>query len=334
MSNIYKPTVNPVGIEGDDLPYHVSLLNCNAGMFDTQLLFWPLVDHYNTHDTSWHNTYIERAKKSKTVIFYDLVNTGDYEHTKFCEFISNFDHPHKIYLTVNQSRELKLANVEVLHWDFMWNRYRSYYTETIPYNSLYLHHYSGPTAYQLPVLDFDTPRDKKFLSMTGREFGYRTNLYEYVKDFNDGYVSNRSRGITIEGTNIVGAFEPVPNKFYLDSYISVYCESNFLQTNLIHVTEKTFEPLVKGHIILPFSNPGTIARLENMGFRMPLGVDYSFDSIIDPQQRFTALTDEFQNLMMKNLPKLYKDNQAVFIHNQACINNIGYDDRILKLYNV
>jgi hypothetical protein len=322
------------GIEGDDVPYHLGLLGHNADKFDSEILFWPLVNHYNTHDAEWLDTYTKRAQSSKTIIFYDLVNTGDYEHTKFCEFISNFDHPHRVYLTVNQSPNLKLANVEIVPWDFMWNRYRSYYTETVPYNNLYLHHYSGPAAYQIPNLDFDRPRTKKFLSMTGREFSYRTNLYEFVKSLDYGYTSNRSRGITVEGQDIVGAFQPVPNEFYLDSYVSIYCESNFLRDDLIHITEKTFEPLIKGHIILPFSNPGTIARLIDMGFKMPVGVDYGFDSITDPQQRFAALTNEFQRLMMQNLPQLYKHNQEIFLHNQECINTIAYDTRILTLYNV
>ena len=322
------------GIEGDDVPYHLGLLGHNADKFDSQVLFWPLVDHYNTHDAEWLAAYTKRVTLSKTIIFYDLVNTGDYEHTKFCEFISNFDHPHRVYLTVNQSPKLKLANVEIVPWDFMWNRYRSYYTETVPYNNLYLHHYSGPAAYQIPKLAFDQPKAKKFLSMTGREFSYRTNLYEFVKDFDYGYTSNRSRGITIEGKDIVGAFQPVPNEFYLDSYVSIYCESNFLRDDLIHITEKTFEPLIKGHIILPFSNPGTIARLVDMGFKMPAGVDYGFDSITDPQKRFSALTNEFQRLMMQDLPQLYKHNQQIFLHNQACINTIGYDTRVLAIYNV
>jgi hypothetical protein len=322
------------GIEGDDLPYHLELLGHDANAFDPGVLFWPLVNHYNTHDANWLETYTTRAKSSRAIIFYDLVNTGDYEHTKFCEFVSNFDHPHRVYLTVNQSPKLKLANVDVVPWDFMWNRYRSYYTETVPYNSLYLHHYSGPAAYQIPQLAFDRPKAKKFLSMTGREFSYRTNLYEFVKDFDCGYVSNRSRGITVEGRDIVGAFQPVPNKFYLDSYVSIYCESNFLRDDLVHITEKTYEPLIKGHIILPFSNPGTVTRLIDMGFKMPVGVDYGFDSIADPQQRFTAVTNEFQRLMAEDLPQLYKRNQEVFEHNQRCINTVDYDTRILKLYNV
>ncbi len=334
MNNMYKPTVNPVGIEGDDLPFQLKLLGLDANTFDQQCCFYPLVDHYNTHSADWQAQQIKRAKQCQAVIFYDLVNTGDYEHTKFCEFVSNFEHPRKIYLTVNQSAKLKLANVEIVPWDFMWNRYRSYYTESIPYNNLLLHHYAGPGAYQIPKLDFDQPRERKFLSLTGREFGYRTNLYETVKDYSEGYVSNRSRGIYLEGAPVVGAFEPVPNKFYLDSYISIYCESNFLRTDLVHITEKTYEPLTKGHIILPFSNPGTISRLVEMGFCMPDCVDYSFDCVEDPAKRFAMVIEQFKILMMQNLPKLYKQNQPVFEHNQKCINNIDYDKRILELYNV
>jgi len=330
---MYKPTVNPVGIEGDDLPFHLNLLGRDARAFDG-CWFYSLVDHYNTHGPDWPEQQIKQAKQCRAVIFYDLVNTGDYEQGRFCEFISNFDHPRRIYLTVNQSIKLKLADVEIVPWDFMWNRYRSYYTESIPYNDLLLHHYSGPGAYQIPELDFDQPRERKFLSLTGREFGYRTNLYEAVRDYSEGYVSNRSRGIYLEGAPVVGAFQPVPNKFYLDSYISIYCESNFLRTDLVHITEKTYEPLTKGHIILPFSNPGTISRLVEMGFRMPNCVDYSFDSVEDPAKRFAMVVGEFKTLMMQNLPRLYKENQAVFEHNQQCINNIDYDKRILELYNV
>jgi hypothetical protein len=331
---MYKPTVNAVGIEGDDVPYHLNLLAHDANAFDQDICFWPLVDHYNTHGLDWHAKQLQRAQNSRAVIFYDLVNIGDYEHTRFCEFVSNFDHPCKIYLTVNQSDQIKLAGVKIIAWDFMWNRYRSYYTEIIPHNTLYLHHYAGPSAYQIPKLDFKQSRNKKFLSMTGREFGYRTNLYQAVKDYSEGYVSNRSRGVTLEGRPIAGAFEPVPNKFYEDSYISIYCESNFLRTDLIHITEKTYEPLIKGHVILPFSNPGTISRLKSMGFLMPNFVDYSFDNIQDPQQRFDAVLDQFKNLLMQNLHRLYQENQLVFEHNQKCITEIGYDQRILELYDI
>jgi hypothetical protein len=132
----------------------------------------------------------------------------------------------------------------------------------------------------------------------------------------------------------VGAFNPVPNEFYLDSYISIYVESNCLQSDLIHITEKTYEPLLKGHIILPFSNPGTIRRLRDLGFAFPDFVDYNYDTIQDPIARFNALKEVFKNLLMQNLPKLYQDNQHIFTHNQKCVNVIPYDNNLLEIFNV
>ena len=67
---------------------------------------------------------------------------------------------------------------------------------------------------------------------------------------------------------------------------------------------------------------------------MPDFVDYSFDNIRDTHTRFEAVLEQFKNLMMQNLPRLYKQNQSVFEHNQACVNKIGYDQRILELYDI
>jgi hypothetical protein len=319
------------GIEGDDIGYHLSLLNLDINNISRDCYFFPLNNHYNLHTDAWLQQATQTAQAHKTVIFYDLVNTSDGDHRRFCKFITEFDHTNKIYLTVNQSSNLYLENVKIIAWDFMWNRIKAYYTESIPGN-LFLHHYMQG-KYQLNKLDFTSDRSKTFLSLTGREYGYRTKLYEFVKNYN-GYVSNRSRGITLEQTTINGAFVPVPDKFYLDSYISIYVESNSLETDLIHITEKTFEPLLKGHIILPFSNPGTIQRLQNMGFQLPNFVDYSFDTIKDPEKRFQAVTEEFKRLIIQNLPKLYLKNKNIFIHNQQCINTIKYDNRILEIFNV
>jgi hypothetical protein len=319
------------GIEGDDIPYHASLLGYNTSRVSKSVWFFPLNDHYNMHKKDWVESNTIIARQHDAVIFYDLMNTGDYEHGKFRQFVSECKHHNKYWLTVNQNPNFILDGVKLVPWDFMWNRTRAYYTEPIP-NDLYLHHYTSG-KYTLPKLDFDRPRSRKYLSLTGRDYGYRTHLYDFIKDYG-GYVSNRTKGRYLEDEPIVGAFSPVPNEFYLDSYISIYVESNCLQSDLIHITEKTFDPLLKGHIILPFSNPGTIRRLRQMGFKFPDFVDYSYDTVLDPVARFTALKEVFKNLLMQNLPKLYKDNQEIFIHNQNCINTIPYDNRLLEIFNV
>jgi hypothetical protein len=171
--------------------------------------------------------------------------------------------------------------------------------------------------------------------MLGREYGYRKPYYEFVLPHKaHGYVSNRSRGITLEDHEVLGAYCPVPNSYYEDTYFSTYVESNCTQSDLIHLTEKTFEPLIKGHAILPFTNNGAIQRLIDMGFKMPNFIDYSFDSIEVVDERFFRVQEEFLNLLETDLDQVYKNNQAVFEHNQRCINTIPYDTRILEVFNV
>lgn len=322
---------NIQGIEGDDIPYHLGLLGEDVDNLPKDVYFYTLTDHYNVHGAEWKKSTEECATKSRAVVFYDLVNTGDYEHSLFCNFISNFNHPKKIYLTVNHSPKLKLDGVEIIQWDFMWNRFKSYYTQSVPEN-LYLHHYSAGN-YKLPELDFYRRRNKKFISLTGREYGWRTRLYNEVSQY-DGYISNRTREIYLEQKPVIGAFNPVPNTFYLDSYMSIYVESNCMQSNLIHLTEKTFDPLTKGHIILPFANPGSVSRIRDLGFLLPRFVDYSYDKIIDTGERFRALMVEFDRLMNLDLAKLYADHKDVFTYNQQCIHSIPYDYSLKRIFNV
>lgn len=323
------------GIEGDDIPYHLSLLGYDAGtMITDRYYFFPLNDHYNSHGTVWLEETTTVAKTKRVVVFYDLVNTGDYEHSKFKQFIWSFDHPCKVYLTVNQSIKLDMGpTVKIIPWDFMWNRIKAYYMEPIP-EYHHLHHYSRG-KYKSVRLDSSYLRSKKFLSMLGREYGYRKPYYEFILEHsNNGYVSNRSRGITLEQEQVIGAYSPVPNSFYEDSYFSTYVESNCTQRDLIHLTEKTFEPLIKGHAILPFTNPGAIKRLKDMGFQMVDFIDYSFDTIEDADLRFKAVQAQFLKLIELDLNELYKQNQTIFEHNQNCINTIPYDTRILEIFNV
>ena len=323
------------GIEGDDIPYHLSLLGYDAStMITDRYYFFPLNDHYNTHGPTWLNDTTAIAKSKDVVVFYDLVNTSDYEHTRFKQFIWSFDHPCKAYLTVNQSPKLDMGpTVKIIPWDFMWNRIKAYYTEPIPSHK-HLHHYSQG-KYKSIRLDSSYLRSKKFLSMLGREYGYRKPYYEFILEHSsNGYVSNRTRGITLEDHQVMGAYSPVPNTFYEDSYFSTYVESNCTQRDLIHITEKTFEPLIKGHAILPFTNPGAIKRLTDMGFKMVNFIDYSFDTIEDADLRFAAVQQEFLKLLELGLDNLYKENYAIFEHNQRCIDTVPYDPRILEVFDV
>lgn len=326
---------NIQGIEGDDIPYHLGLLGYDVKHISDRYYFFPLNDHYNTHGSTWLSSVTKQAQHSNVVVFYDLVNTGDYEHEHFKTFIREFVHPHKVYLTVNQSRKLNLGpSVRIVQWDFMWNRTKAYYTQKPP-STLRLHHYRQD-AYTLNDLNFDKSRSKNFLSLLGREYGHRTLHYDFVSNYSHcGYISNRSKGITLEkNSNVVGVYTPVSNIFYDETYFSTYVESNSVQTDLIHLTEKTFEPLLKGHAILPFTNPYAIERLSNMGFKNVNFINYAFDTVEDHATRFEMVKQEFSRLLGTDLQKSYFDNKSVIQHNRQCLHDIPYDNRILEIFDV
>ena len=50
-------------------------------------------------------------------------------------------------------------------------------------------------------------------------------------------------------------------------------------------TEKTFTPMCKGHFVLPFGTPGTIAHLKSeYGFEFPHWIDYGYDNLPDVER--------------------------------------------------
>ena len=326
------------GIEGFDIPYHLQILGYKVeDIRDT--FFVSLNDHYGLHTEGWLESVKNTAQNYRRVVFYDLINHGDEYINNFCSFINEFPHSNKWYLTNNFSSNFTLDNVTVLSWDFMWNRSKLYYTdideEYVRSLNPILHHYAGKTSYILNELDANKPRSRIFLNLCGRGYGYRLDLHDFLQSFADqGYSSVRSLGKVLGDDNTVGAFKPIPNSFYDDTYLSVYVESNCVNNNLIHITEKTFEPLFKGHFIMPFSNTGTIQRLRDLGFRFPDFIDYSYDTIEDDVSwRFAVFKRYLKDALKLPWNKLYKDNFDIIQHNRNQLYKLEYDRSILKLFD-
>lgn len=324
------------GIEGDDIPYHLQLLGFDVNNIVDEY-FVSLNDHYGLHTDNWLEQTITTAQQYKKVIFYDLINTGDEYHEGFCNFVNNFPHEHKIYLTNNFSKKFFLENVRVIPWDFMRNRTKLYYTDInkqlVEEKNLILHHYTRQEKYILNDLNFDKARDKIFLNLCGRAYGYRRDLHQFLNTFQHiGYQSLRTEGIHLESDPQLGAYTPIPNYFYDNSYVSIYSESNCLSNELIHITEKTFEPLIKGHFILPFANIGTIARLRDLGFRFPEFIDYSYDSIDEVRWRFAVYKKTVSDILKLPIRELYQENFDIILHNRKHFFELDYDRAILEIF--
>lgn len=332
--NITFPHIQ--GIEGDDLPYYIRLLGADPADLPKDVWFVPVNDHYNRHGPEWYPWTVSNAANARTVVFYDAENSGDWFHPQFVDFITNFPHDNKVYLTSNFSKRFSIPGVQVIAWDFDWNRVKAYYTETIP-NGIYLHHYGAKHRYTLT--NINTTPSKKFLSLCGQAFDHRAKLYDVVKNNDHGYVSNRAAGRTLEDsvetTEEVWGYTPVPNIFYEDTCLSVFVESTCTCTDLIHLSEKTIEPLIKGHFVLPFSNPNFIERVSDLGFRFPDCIDYSYDRELDVDRRFDMFIEEFSRLINdEDIFRLHQQHQGLFKYNRQCLYDIPYDNSILEIFNV
>jgi len=313
------------GIEGPDIPFHLGLLGQEFVQAEQgQYHFVPLVDHYNTHGADFFTEQEQLAKNSDYVVLYDLLNIGDNELAVYIDQVNKFAHPNKIYLTVNQADIT--VNCQVVHWDFMWNRFLAYYFENINVDGL--HHYT-PGAYSIPDIDYTAPRSRDFLSLYRRRDQQRDRLFTQVKLYN-GYYSNFPAGIALDTLNAPG-FAPVDNQYYQDSYFSIFVDSNYANPNLIHVTEKTYEPLLKGHLILPVANPKSIDHLRSKGFQFS-NINYDFDDVVDYEERFKLIINEFHRVRA-HARDIYMASIDDIKHNLTVFEQKQYDKRILEIFN-
>ena len=122
-------------------------------------------------------------------------------------------------------------------------------------------------------------------------------------------------------------YKPPHTLYYENSFISIYGETAETGNSTI-VTEKTYDPLLKGHFILPFSTANFIKHLRSLGFRFPDFVDYSYDAIQDDDKRYLSYQNEVERLCKITLEKWHihhGENQSLLSHNQKIFTDRPYD---------
>jgi hypothetical protein len=138
-----------------------------------------------------------------------------------------------------------------------------------------------------------------------------------------------------------GTWYPVADHYYNTSYVSVYVETLTQNNRVRGVTEKSFDPLMKGNFILPFGYPGLIRDLQELyGFKLPNWIDYSYDDILDPEERFQAFLVSLDDLLkkdLKDLHRLYLEDKHILLHNRQVFIDKQYDklhDKIMDVIEI
>ncbi len=243
-------------------------------------------------------------------------------------------------------------------YDFMWNRQKAYFVDYYKYvkDSALLKKSdvsriwtAGTTkkAYALPELvlyDTNNPNAyKSFLSPNRITLDYlqtKRGIYRRLLSdhlwFHQAHFSDWMSDTFLEAeepslqvnNKLFGGWWPVANHYYTTSCVSVYVETLVTHTKIRTLTEKTFDPLIKGHFVLPFGYCGLVSDIKAYGFQLPDWIDYSYDSEPDELNRFYKFIQEFRRLSEYSTLELMQLRNAdlhILEHNRNIFFQRPYD---------
>ena len=248
------------------------------------------------------------------------------------------------------------AQENIVFNDFLFNRTKAYYSQ-FPFNKDTKKWYNhGQLSYIIPTHPNAEIKNKIYVSPNKTYYNerkYRSQLVNLLKEqyLNVGYLGNYDTNpelflyshIEFPWVDNINELEsttrpmsynwwgycPPHNEYYKNTFISIYGETIEYGTS-ITVTEKTFDPLIKGHFILPFSTSGFIQNLkERYNFKFPDFIDYTYDKIIDDHLRYQTYEAEVKRLLALDLD-IWKQNWSdnfdqVIRHNQLVFQEKSYD---------
>jgi len=240
--------------------------------------------------------------------------------------------------------------------DFLFNRTRAYYQQ-YPWSTGVQRWYWHEFAYQ----DFDLPdasaKSRIFLAPNKTHNGrcvWRTQLVDALLCHSDqGYIGNADQRSNLylychheqpwarsldqlSGPTTMKwlGYSPPHNLYYQDTFISIYGETVETSRDIV-VTEKTYDPLIKGHFVLPFSSAGFIDHLRCLGYRFPSFIDYSYDSVVDDAKRFHTYLREVHRLLAQSHDQWcdwWNTNLDILLHNKRHMHERAYDRVDLKTF--
>jgi hypothetical protein len=124
-----------------------------------------------------------------------------------------------------------------------------------------------------------------------------------------------------------GGYCPPHTLYYDNTFVSIYAETIEFGSTFAP-TEKTFDPLIRGHFVLPFSNYNFIKFIkQEYDFKFPDFINYEYDNIKDDEKRFAGYLDEVKRLMTLSIDswnQLRNDNIHLIQHNQNVFCNRPY----------
>lgn len=328
---------------------------CAKMALDIQELDIEWVDHDTADLAIWDaNADYQEVKSypAELKLCMDLQHASADKHRGWSN-VGWLHEPFQKNYAVIECEDPGYVNKKIIFYDFLWNRSKAYYTQR-PWQQV------GKPWYMISEDDFllqpisqADAKTRLFLSPNklGRPNSpYRVRLSEIVQRYDikpKGYISVINQGgankqlfpnstqpgawlvSQIAHNKIAGApngYVPVHNAYYNETFFSVYVETFETGTSQL-ITEKTLDPLIKGHFILPFSSAGFVSYVRSRGWQLPEFIDYSYDNIDNDELRFAAFKKEFERLCAFDMEKwrqLWLDNTGIHQYNRRQLEKRPY----------
>jgi len=266
------------------------------------------------------------------LVFYDIFHSDPVFAQQRIDMVKHFQEllP-TTFITIFKHPIPELHNV--VHFDFYWNRCKqSYLDKKSSWKQLDKQNFN-----QWPVLLDQRPL--AVLSLYGRNNKHiKQHLYNsihHIPGHHGGFSDETVLPCETGETHIRSVSATPPARRFFDStYISAQLESLLKGPNVIFC-EKTYDHLIQGRFVLNFGPRHYYRTLIENGWRLPKGIDFSWDDIedqtprdnISDEPRFVAYIDCLKKISADQnaLHDLFIANIDVFEHNQQQLQQRPYD---------
>lgn len=262
------------------------------------------------------------------------------------------------YMITVAGTDTTVDNPNIIPLEFSFNRFKAYYSQ-FPFSPGWMPYYhNGPYSFIVPRLTDGSNKTKIFVApvstvnarpdhpvrariavaeLIRQRYYHLGHMSDYSEQHPNDYLHSHYVFPTMDNVNWIktqpirstAVFYGVPphNAYYNDTFISIFGETMETGTTEL-ITEKTYDPLVKGHFILPFSTPHFLRMVRDRGILLPDFIDYSYDTIEDFDQRLAAWLAEVRRLLsmpIEHWRELYKKNFDLLYENQVWMWRRDYD---------
>lgn len=321
------------------LTNNVQIIDCKNSKYQFTFLWY--IEHKLRNNEL--DLFLDCLDSNKTLIISDILNYNDYYNSLYLEISNQIKKVPLIFLTNNYLLPHVLNNQRIIVYDFLFNRTKLYYFNQeyiFRRSDLNLWYHAGKGKYK--IVDEKKVISKHFLAAFRDMRGERLKLFNFLQKSSKGFIGCHDFNMYLPGEEHLNKedifYYPMPENLYKHTFASIYIESTCVFPYIFHATEKTFEPLLKGSFILPFSNPCFVRNLQNIyDFKFPAELDYSYlESTISVEQKFELYTNvlqDFLNIPVNDLVDIYNNNLDVIEHNRQIFRDRGYDNSIVDLLN-